>query len=267
MSNLTANDRRKLEQLFGMGSGYVMGFSNRTFRGFFGEYNVDIYDDRYNIRGDSKANRLRAFWDLNSNYMVARITGELISYGQEEDCFTYAPEKLINECLEIVRLLRSDIESDLDVLASLSEGPDFEILVQHVREAIEKGQPEGGLDRLHMFATKYVRSLCHRHGIAVDRQKPLQSLFGEYVKFLVRENRLESKMARTILKSSISVLDTFNEVRNDRSLAHDNPVLNHEESLLIFTHVVATIRFVKYIEERLTNDAEETPSFWDDLPF
>lgn len=90
MANLTAHDRRKLEKLFGMGSGYVMGFSNRTFRDFFGEYNVDIYDDRYSIRGDSKANRLRAFWDLDSNYMVARITGELISYGQEEDCFTGA---------------------------------------------------------------------------------------------------------------------------------------------------------------------------------
>lgn len=177
MANLTAHDRRKLEKLFGMGSGYVMGFSNRTFRDFFGEYNVDIYDDRYSIRGDSKANRLRAFWDLDSNYMVARITGELISYGQEEDCFTYAPAQLINECLEIVRLLRSDIESDLDVLASLSEGPDFEILVQHVREAIEKGQPEGGLDRLHTFATKYVRSLCHRPGAIVTSSTLIQTAF------------------------------------------------------------------------------------------
>jgi len=41
-------------------------------------------------------------------------------------------------------------------------------------------------------------------------------------------------MTERILKSSISILDAFNDVRNNKSLAHDNPVLNRNESLLIF---------------------------------
>jgi hypothetical protein len=37
MSDLTSTERRKLEQLLGMGSGYVLNFSNRTFDEFFFE--------------------------------------------------------------------------------------------------------------------------------------------------------------------------------------------------------------------------------------
>ena len=40
-------------------------------------------------------------------------------------------------------------------------------------------------------------------------------------------------MTELNLKSSISVLEAFNDVRNNKSLAHDNPILNYaEESLL-----------------------------------
>jgi hypothetical protein len=51
-----------------------------------------------------------------------------------------------------------------------------------------------------------------------------------------------------ILKSSISVLEAFNDVRNEQSLAQDNPVLNYDESLLIFNHVANSIRFLKNLE-------------------
>ena len=34
MSDLTSIEKRKLERLFGMGSGYVLDFSNRTFEEF-----------------------------------------------------------------------------------------------------------------------------------------------------------------------------------------------------------------------------------------
>ena len=34
MSNLTKKEQRKIERLLGMGSGYVLEFSNRTFEEF-----------------------------------------------------------------------------------------------------------------------------------------------------------------------------------------------------------------------------------------
>jgi len=62
------------------------------------------------------------------------------------------------------------------------EAPDFEVVARAVRDAIEKNEPETGLDRLHTFVIKYVRMLCKERGLLVTREKPLHSLFGEYVK-------------------------------------------------------------------------------------
>nr|WP_250482543.1 hypothetical protein [Caballeronia sp. GACF5] len=39
-------------------------------------------------------------------------------------------------------------------------------------------------------------------------------------------------------------------MRNNQSLAHDNPILNHAEALLIFSHIGASIRFIRALEGR-----------------
>ena len=104
------------------------------------------------------------------------------------------------------------------------------------------------LDRLHTFITKLVRTFSERRGIAVDRDKPLHSIFGEYVKALRAAGLIESDMTERILKSSISIMEAFSWVRNDTSLAHDNPTLNYDESPLIFNHVCSSIRFIRALE-------------------
>ena len=86
--------------------------------------------------------------------------------------------------------------------------------------------------------TKLIRTLSERRGVTVDRDKPLHSVFGEYVKALRAAGLIESEMTERILKSSISTMEAFNRVRNDRSFAHDNPTLNYDESLLVFNHVL-----------------------------
>ena len=53
-------DMRLIEDLFLMHGGTVLDFSNRTFAEFFtDELGVDIYDDRWEADGASKAKRLR----------------------------------------------------------------------------------------------------------------------------------------------------------------------------------------------------------------
>ena len=63
MSDLSIIEKRSLERLFSMGSGYVLDFSNRTFDEFvFDSTGKSIYDSKYDNGSGSKANRLRAFW-------------------------------------------------------------------------------------------------------------------------------------------------------------------------------------------------------------
>lgn len=73
MSDLTGQERIKLERLLRMDSGYVLHFSNRTFDDFVVDVtDRDPRDTRYATGGESKANRLRTFWKLESNILVAR---------------------------------------------------------------------------------------------------------------------------------------------------------------------------------------------------
>jgi hypothetical protein len=159
---------------------------------------------------------------------------------------------------------------DIGALTPNSRDRDFELLAQSIKESIEKDQPEQALDRLHTFVIKYVRELCSRHGIAFDKETPLHSLFGLYVKFLQKNSLVESEMSERILKSSISVLDAFNDVRNNRSLAHDNPMLNNNESVLIFNDISNTLRFVESIERRIVERNKAKPKeeiAWKDIEF
>ena len=64
MAEIGAFERRKLEKLLGLGSGYVLDFPDRTYAEFFIDYRVEIDAAQYRTGGDSKAKRMRAFWPL-----------------------------------------------------------------------------------------------------------------------------------------------------------------------------------------------------------
>lgn len=81
MANLKYLDRKLLEELFGMGGGYVLDFSDATYATFLRELGVDIYDKRYEINGGtSKAKRMRALWELGSDVTVGKVLVALFEY-------------------------------------------------------------------------------------------------------------------------------------------------------------------------------------------
>ena len=268
MSNLTAIEKRKLERALDMGGGYVLGFSNRTFAEFFlDSAGIDIYDAKYDYGSGSKANRMRAFWERESNYLVGRALDLLFTEWNEFKGYG-SPDVPPEECLRIVRRLKESAPvPDIEVITSSFEDQSFEVLARSVQDAIDRNEPEAGLDRLHTFVVKYFRALCDKRGIDTSRDKPLHSLVGEYVKVLKAEGLIESVMTERILKSSISVMEAFNRVRNEQSLAHDNKVLNYNESLLIFGHVTSSIRFIEIIEKSSTETQASPTGSFDDIPF
>jgi hypothetical protein len=84
MSDLTFAERRKFEQLLGMSSGYVLDFTNRTFAEFvLDSTGHEIFDSRYEYASGSKANRLRAFWQKESNSVVGKLMGDMLDYHGE----------------------------------------------------------------------------------------------------------------------------------------------------------------------------------------
>ncbi len=84
MSDLTALEKRKLEKLLGMDSGYVLNFSNKTFAEFIRDCtDREIYDTRYECGSGSKANRLRAFWLKEDNKTVGTLMREMLDDSYE----------------------------------------------------------------------------------------------------------------------------------------------------------------------------------------
>lgn len=72
-------DKRILEDIFNMQGGYVLNFNNNSFHDFFrSTVGISIYDDKYATRGESKANRLRTFWELESEDLVFSVIENLI---------------------------------------------------------------------------------------------------------------------------------------------------------------------------------------------
>lgn len=268
MSDLSFIEKSQMEKLFDMGGGYVLDFSNRTFHEFIVDsVQKDIYADKYAYASGSKANRLRAFWDLEPNHVVGKLLGDLLDY-----CRHLEPEPdedLWTRCSRIVERLRQGAPViDVGAIDPQLNERGFDILARSVKQAIDANEPESGLDRLHTYVLKYMRHICERHGIPAPREKPLHSLVGEYVKHMKAEGRIESEMTERILKSSISTMEAFNRVRNEQSLAHDNPILNYNESLLIFNHVASAIRFIEMLErESESGTPPESAAIDGEIPF
>jgi len=270
LSNLSRQERRKLERALGMASGYVLDFSNRTFEEFILDHTgKDIFDEKYNLNSGSKANRMRAFWDIESNHTLAVLFAALIEEWEEWKS-PQDPQNPPQDFLKITQRLKTSAPvPDIDAIAPNSQDQDFEALAKEVRDSIDRNQPVAGLDRLHTFLVKYFRALCNKHEIPNDKKNPLHGLVGQYVKTLCEKNLIRSDMGERILKSSISNFEAFNHVRNNQSLAHDNQFISHAEAILIFGHVTSSIRFIEEIE--MSNSKPEGKSdkslFDEEIPF
>jgi hypothetical protein len=123
MSSLTNLEKRKFEQLLGMGSGYVLNFSNRSFAEFIiDSTGRNIDDSRYNYGSGSKANRLRGFWRQEEDGVVGKLMGEMLDYGAESGLFIDNDDTLLKACRRTVARLQQDSSvADAQVHPQLKE--------------------------------------------------------------------------------------------------------------------------------------------------
>lgn len=254
-----------------MPSGYVMDFSNRTFEQFiYDSININIYDDKYNYATGSKANRLRAFFKEESSYRVGQLLSSLLEYWHTKALirqFGFELERdqsIYNECLKIAAKLKEEaIVDEIDAIKEVEDDKDFSRLAKSIRESIDKNEPEVALDRLHTYLMKKIRQLCSNHKIELKHNESLNAIYGKYIKFLVSTDKIESKMSENILKYSINILEAFNDIRNNKSFAHDNEILNYDESILIFNNVTNSLKFIESIEKKIEQESEPEIVDWE----
>jgi hypothetical protein len=104
MADLKTMEKRHFEDLIAMSGGYVLDFTNRSFADLFRDsVAVNIYEDKYSARGESKANRLRTFWDCESNGLVGKVMKEMLDVWRYQN--PSKPDNNFDECQKIVSRL------------------------------------------------------------------------------------------------------------------------------------------------------------------
>jgi len=162
MSNLTYVEKRKLEQLLGMNSGYVLDFSNRTFAEFVSDSTGrDIYDSTYDYASGSKANRLRAFWQREPNPVVGKLMSDMLDYADGT-----------GELKEICRLIVVRLLQDGPVPHAGVSSQYHEQYIQQQRRSQELGQLKEEFFRLAIESDR------NKAGLALERL--LNRLFDLY---------------------------------------------------------------------------------------
>ena len=254
MADLSYNEKKVIESFLEMESGVVLDFTNASFQEFvWDSVRRDIDHLDYNNASNSKANRLRAFFKIESNQVVGKLLRAFNQYKILKSQFNKSDlltnSFLNTELIKIIDKLEKDsIVDEINSIKPNNDEKDFVELAEQIRDLIEKGKLEIGLDRLHTFLVKFIKQICKNHNIEIYKDETLNAIFGKYVKFLKENNLVETEMTLKILKFSISIIDSFNSVRNNKSLAHDNPILNYEESKLIFNNIAYLIGFINHVE-------------------
>jgi Abortive infection C-terminus len=253
MSRLRQKDRNFLDEVFEMGSGYVLNFSDRTFAEFFeSELSVDIDDPKYRSNGSSKGKRLRAFLQIESEALVAKALRALWEYRDDvrgpfdtqDETVRHQKDRFFN----IVHSIEGAVSlARTDAIDKFADNQTLEELISAIKRDIQANKPEAALDRLHTYCMKKFAYFLDQKGIAFDKDAPLQSRAGKYIKALEGEGRVRD-ISLKIMKSSISIFDSFNSIRNNESFAHDNEIVEKVEARFVFDAITNILRFMKGFE-------------------
>lgn len=251
MVQLTRTESRIVDDAFDMHGGYVLNFSDRTMAEFFeDELRLDLEQEKYRANGGSKARRLRTFIALEDAYIVARVLRQLWKHRQTISAYADAENRQDVEArlFELIAKIEGGgAVANTEALYQFKRDETLEELIASIERDISANKPAAALDRLHTYCMKKFSFLLEANGISPEKQEPLHSRVGRYVKALEQKKTL-SPMTKRIVKASISIFDDFNAIRNNNSLAHDNEIISQAEARFIYDGVSAFLRFVRTIE-------------------
>ena len=277
MANLSMKDKRIIEDLFDMGGGYVLDFSNPTFQRFVGEsINIDIYKDAQYQEPLSKANKLRDILQKEPDNIVGKLLKDLLEYYEnyKEKKNESLNESEQNKFDELKTISFRLLGNEIDINLPNKKEDDFQTLIEDINNSLTRNKPELVLDRLHTYSTKLLRTMCQDFNIGVTDNKgdylPLHSLSGLLKNYFINTNFFSSEFTASALKVNIDLFDKFNSIRNNQSYAHDNEILNKAEAeyavkamanIITFIDKIST--FIKTANNQKTNNVDDD----DDLPF
>lgn len=180
MSDIRSIDMMFLDDIFDMGSGYVLNFTDRTFTEFFAtELNIDINDPVYARSGGSKAKRLRCFLQTVDRPTIVRTLKALWEYREALRQHLEQEEKVKNAQGQFLALInRIESRTENSPVAAQSPKPAFDRpKLEHLKTELISLTDLAPQERGYAFE-KFLKQLFDVYGLAA--QEPFR-LRGEQI--------------------------------------------------------------------------------------
>ena len=242
-----------VDHAFGMTEGYVLNFNDARFNDFVRrKFGIDATAPTYTVDGTSKAKRLRALLKSLVPGAQAEVLRAFWEHRQQLSNSglhsSLEPHVEANFLAMVARLEGSEQPIDLEIVEAFSDDPTLAELVEAIQREIQANAPHVALDRLHTYTMKKFADLLERDGITVGHSDSLHGRAGRYINNLRRAGQI-GDYSEKIAKSAVQVMEQFNGVRNNASLAHDNTILGIAEGRYVFETVLSLLRFIKALDE------------------
>lgn len=249
MSNLNATDILVIQKIIEKKTkdkGLVWDFTNATFKEFVESYTgLDIYDDKYEAEdGGSKIKRLKMFLKIEEDSYVIMLLQGIEEYGKKRKYLCKSNIDEIEKYIKRLKKLEKSITFDKEIFKSQKR---IDLLINDINEKVAKKQFELAIDRLHTFFKGYIEMLCEQIKIDI-KDKSLDALYGELLKYLHANEIFEEGITKDILSSSKKIMKSFDYSRNNKSFAHTNDIMKQNEAEFLCMYIIDLYKFLYKIK-------------------
>ena len=245
MSNLNAIDILVIQKIIEKKTkdkGLVWDFTNATFKEFVESYTgLDIYNDKYEAEdGGSKMKRLKMFLKIEDDSYVIMLLEGIKEYGKKRKYLCKSNIDEIEKYIKRLKKLEKSITFEKEIFKSQKR---VDLLINDINEKIVKKQFELAIDRLHTFFKGYIEVLCEQIKIDI-KDKSLDSLYGELLKYIHDNEIFEEGITKDILSSSKKIMKSFDYSRNNKSFAHTNDIMKQNEAEFLCMYIIDLYKFL-----------------------
>ena len=223
------------------GKGFVWNFTNDDFKTFIlATTDKDIYNKRYEAYGNSKIKRLKKFLEIEDDINVKKLLEELKKYGISKRKLNKGNKTKFEKW--ITKLDKNKIELKITD-DSFKSNKTVKMIIENIEICIKNNNMCMAIDRLHTLFSGYIKYMCNKNKIETTN-KPLESLYSEYLNKLYLDKKLPEGISKTILSSSKKIMKDFDNVRNNMSPAHFNDIISDTEAEFLCIHIINLLNFL-----------------------